>query len=95
MASCVFKNHADTPLSTVGPKKKLIHTSAEASTSFTSEPLSGFQADLDLSNRQTRLLAQDLRVATGSRKAVEHGFKESLTKNSYTVDEYFKELKVK
>ena len=48
-----------------------------------------------MSNRQTRLLAQDLRVAAGSRKAVGHGFKESFTKNSHTVDEYFKELKVK
>ena len=33
-------------------------------------------------------------MASGSRKAVEHGFKESLTKNSYTVYEYFKELKI-
>ena len=95
MASRIIKSHADTPLSTLGPQKKLIRTSAEASTSFfTSEQLFGFQADLDLSNRQTRLLAQDLRVATGSRKAMEHGFKESLTKNSHTVDEYFKELKI-
>ena len=93
LASCVIKNHTDTPLSTLGPKKKSIRTSAEASTSFTSEQLFGFQVDLGLSNRQTRLLAQDLRMTTGSRKAVEHGFKEILTKNSHTVDEYFKELK--
>ena len=33
-------------------------------------------------------------MATGSRKAVEHGFKESHTKNSHTVDEYFKKLKI-
>ena len=78
----------------LGPKKKLIHTSAEASTSFTSEQLFGFQADLGLSNSQTRLLAQDLRGATGSRKAVEIGFKESLTKNNHTVHEYLKELKI-
>ena len=95
VASRVIKNHADTPLSTLGPKKKLIRRSAEASTSFTSEQLFGFQADLGLSNRQTRVLAQDLRAATGSRKAVERGFKESLTKNSHSVDEYFKELKIK
>ena len=94
VASRVIENHADTPLSTLGPKWKLIRTSAEASTSFTSEQLFGFQSDLGLSNRQTRLLAQDLRVAAGSGKAVEHGFKESLTKNSHTVDEYFKELKI-
>ena len=94
LASRVIKNHADTPLSALSPKKKLIHTSAEASTGFSSEQLFGFQADLGFSNRQTRLLAQDLKVATGSRKAVEHGFKESLTKNSHTVDEYFKGLKI-
>ena len=90
----VIKNHADTPLSTLSPKKKLICTSAEASTSFTSEQLFWFQADLGLSNGQTRLPAQDLRVATGSRKAAEHGFKESLTKNIYTVNKYFKELRI-
>ena len=33
-------------------------------------------------------------MATDSRKTVEHGFKESLTKNSHTVNEYFKELKI-
>ena len=47
-----------------------------------------------MSNRQTRLLAQDLRAATCSRKAVEHGFIESIAKNSHTVDKYFKELKI-
>ena len=94
MASRVIKNLADTPLLTLGPKKKLICASAEASASFTSEQPFGLQADLGLSNEQTRLLAQNLRVATGSRKAVEHGSRESLTKNSHTVDEYFKELKI-
>ena len=81
-------------MSALGPKKKLIHTSAEASTGFSSEQLFRFQTDLGFSNRQTRLLAQDLKVATGSRKAMEHGFKESLTKNSHTVDEHFKGLKI-
>ena len=94
MASRVIKNLADTPLLTLGPKKKLICASAEASTSFTSEQPFGLQADLGLSNEQTRLLAQNLRVATGLRKAVEHGFRESLTKNSHTVNEYFKELNI-
>ena len=90
-ASRVIKNYAYTPSSNLDLKKKLISTSAEASTSFTSEQLFRFQADLGLSNRQTKLLAQKLGVATGWRKAVEHGFKERLTKNS---DEYFKELKI-
>ena len=94
MTSCVIKNHANTPLWTLGSKKKLIRTLAKASTSFTSKQLFGFQANLGLSNRQTRLLLQDLRVATGSRKAVERGFKESLTTNSHTVVKYLKELKI-
>ena len=52
VASRVTKNHADKnhALTTLGPKKKLIRTSAEASTNFTSEQLFGFQADLGLSN---------------------------------------------
>ena len=76
VASRVIKNHADTflnhadPLPTLGLEKKLIRPSAEASASFTSEQLFRFQADLGLSNREMRLLAQDLRVPTGSRKAV-------------------------
>ena len=65
VAPRVIKNYADTPLPTLGLKKKLTHSSAEASTSFTSEQLFGFQADSGLSNRQTSLLAWDLRVATG------------------------------
>ena len=43
VASYVIKNYAHTPLSTLGPLKKLIHTSAEASTSFTSEELFDFK----------------------------------------------------
>ena len=94
VTSCVIKNHADTPLSTSSRKKKLIHKSAEASTSFTYEQLFRLQADLGLSSRQTRVHAHDLRVATGSRKAVGDKFKQRLTKNSHTVDDCFKELRI-
>ena len=51
------------------------------------------QQDLNLSNTQTRVLAQDLRIASGSRKAVESGFKEKLT--SHSLDDYFEESKIK
>ena len=81
----VIKSHDDTPLSTLGLKKKLICTSAEVITSFTSEQLFRNQADLGLVNGKTRVLAQHLKVAAGSRKAVQHGFKESLTRNSHTI----------
>ena len=83
-------NHVVTTLSTLDPKKKLICRSAEANSSFTREQLFGFEADLGLSNRETNFFAQDLRVVTGLRKTVEHGFKQILSKNSHTVDEYFK-----
>ena len=86
----VIKNHVDTNFSTFDPKKKLICKSAEASASFTREQLFTFEADLGLSNRQTNFFAQDLRVVTGLRKAVENGFKQTLSKNTHTVDEYFK-----
>ena len=91
--SCVIKNHADTPLSTSSRKKKLIHTSAETSTSFTYGQLFRFQADLGLSTRQTRVHAHDFRVATGLRKAVGDKFRQGLTKNSHYTDDCFKELK--
>ena len=94
VTSYVIKNHAHIPLSTSSGKKKLIHKSAETSTSFTYEQLFRLQADLGLSTRQTRVHAHDLRVATSSRKAVGHKFKQRLTKNSHTVDDCFKELKI-
>ena len=77
VASRVIKNHADTSLSTLDQKKKLIRISAEASTSFTIERLFGFQAHFNLSDRKTTVLAGDLIVETGWKEAVEHGFKES------------------
>ena len=88
--SRVITNHVDTTLSTLDQKKKLICRSVNANTSFTNEQLFGFQADLGLSDRQMILIAQDLRVVTDLRKAVEHGFKQSLSKNSHTVDDYFR-----
>ena len=57
VASRVIINHADTILSTLDLKKKLIRTSTEATTSFTSGDLFGFQTGLGLSNRQARLFA--------------------------------------
>lgn len=59
MAFGVIKNHADTPSSTLGPKKKLISTSAEASMSFTSEQLLEFQADLEGNNSRAFLKEVD------------------------------------
>ena len=65
-----IKNLDDTRLSTLGPKRKLIRTSAESTMNFNSVQLFRVQTDLGLSNTQTRVLAQDLRVVTGSRKTV-------------------------
>ena len=48
----VITNHANIPLSSLGPEKKLICTSAETITRFTGEQLFRFQADLGLINRQ-------------------------------------------
>ena len=90
VTSHVITNIVDTLLSNLGPKKKLICTSAKTNTSFTREQLFQFQADLSLSNMQTRVFAQDLRVVTGSRKVVKYGFKKNLTKTSHTVYENLK-----
>lgn len=83
-------NNVDITLSTLDPQNKSICRSAEANTSFTRQQFLGFEADLCLSNRQTKFFGLDLRVVTGLRKAGEHGFKQILSKNSHTVDEYFK-----
>ena len=92
MSSRLINENDDTHLSTLGPKKKLIRDSTENSPAFTSTQLFGIQTDL--SNKQTKVLAQDLRVATGSRKGVESGFIESLVEHSHRLDEYFKEVKI-
>ena len=95
VASRVIKNQDGTPLSTLGPNRKLINESAGSShPSFSGEQLFGIQTDLGLSNKKTRVLAQDLRLATDSRKAVESGFKESIVKHSHSLDDYFKMVKI-
>ena len=61
---------------------------------FSSEHLFGIQQDLNLSNKQTIVLAQDLRLATGSRAAVEKRFRENLVIDSHVLDDLFGEIQI-
>ena len=95
VASRIVKRHSDTPLATLGPnKRRIIETPRKHEPIFNSEQVLGMQTDLGLSNTQTRILAQDLRMATGSRKAIERGFSKEVTENSHKLDEYFEEIKI-
>ena len=61
---------------------------------FSSEHLFGIQQDLNLSNNQIIVLAQDLRLATGSRAAAEKGFQENLVIHSHVLDDLFDEIQI-
>ena len=52
------------------------------------------QQDLNLSNKKTIVLAQDLRLATGSREAVELGFQENLVIHSHVLDDLLDEIQI-
>ena len=54
----------------------------------------GIQQDLNLSNKQAIVLAQDLRLATGSGAAVEKGFQENLVIHSHVLDDLFDEIQI-
>ena len=89
IASRVVRDSAVTPLSTLGPRERTVSSTKPKELSFTSEDLCGIQLDLQLSNTQTKVLAQDIRMISHSRKAVETGFKEKLVETSHCLDEYF------
>ena len=55
---------------------------------FTTKDLCGIQQDLQLSNKQVKTLAKNIRIAYGSRRAVESGMREKLQQNYHLLDEY-------
>ena len=61
---------------------------------FSSKHLFRIQQDLNLSNNKTIVLAQDLRLATGSREAVELGFQENLVIHSHVLDDLLDEIQI-
>ena len=67
---------------TLGPNENKCQKVSARKETFSSEHLFGIQHDLNLSNKQTIILAQDLRLATGSRVAVEKDFQEKLVIHS-------------
>ena len=51
--------------------------------------MSAIQQDLQLSNTQTKTLAINIRLVTGSRSAIETNFRSILTENNHRLDSYF------
>ena len=83
-------------LSTLGPNPKRILSPSDQSEKrcdFTLESMTALQVDLSLSNRQTLRAAQHIRAATGSRKAVEKGFKPKMRANNKHLSDYFETKK--
>ena len=56
---------------------------------FSKEDMIGIQQDLQLSNKQVKVLAQDLRICTDSRKSVESNLCEKLHEANHQLDEFF------
>ena len=56
---------------------------------FSADDMSTIQQGLNFSTRQTHILAQHLRLASGSRNIIEVGMKEKLLKNNHKLDDYF------
>ena len=52
------------------------------------------QQDLQLSNKQVKILAHGIRTATGSRKAVETGMTEKLFAKNHHLDDFFEVRKL-
>ena len=56
---------------------------------FSKEDMIGIQQDLQLSNKQVKVLFQDLRICTNSRKSVESNLREKLHEANHQLDEFF------
>ena len=58
---------------------------------FSADDLCTIQKDLDLSTRQVHTLAQDMRMASGSRQCIETGLKDKLYNKNHQLDDFFEE----
>ena len=56
---------------------------------FSSADMCAMQQDLQLSNTQTKTLARNIRLATGSRSSIAKNFTSSLIANNHRLDPYF------
>ena len=81
----VIDKNDSTSLVTLGPKRKRVECASGPSTKdiqrntvFSVADMSTIQKDLSLSNLQTYKLAEDMRLALGSRKIIESHLKEKL-----------------
>lgn len=94
VASRIIKDAGSTPLATLGPNEKSIEKATVRKEIFSSEHLFGMQPDLNLSNKQTIVLAQDMRLATRFKTAVEKEFQEKIVIHSHILDDLFEGLKI-
>ena len=84
----IYKS-SDTVLSTLGNKGKQVGQTIPRKVLFNKEDMIGIQQDLQLSNKQVKVLAQDLRICTDSRKSVESNLREKLHEANHQLDEFF------
>ena len=84
----IYKS-SDTVLSTFGNKRKQVGQTIPRKVLFSKEDMTGIQQDLQLSNKQVKVLAQDLRICTDSRKSVEINLLEKLHEANHQLDGFF------
>ena len=62
---------------------------------FSSEDMSDIQKDLNLSNHQTYTLAEDIRLASGSRSIIESNLKQNLHEINHQLDNNFRHSRLR
>ena len=101
VASRIIKDsktpNTSTPvLATLGPNPRRIFSSPNESGQgclISADQMEDLQVDLSLTNNQTLLAAEHIRVATGKRKAIEPGFQSKMRVKNRRLSDYFESKK--
>ena len=89
IAARTINKSTDGTLATLG-KRKNVNLAPEAKKFlFQTKDIIGISKDLQLSNKETKILARDIRIATGSRKSVEPNSREEINKINHQLDNFF------
>ena len=89
-ASRVISQCATQVLATLGPTPKSVSSGpTKKKKLFTVEDMAVIQQDLSLSNRKMKILAEDMRSASGSRNIIEKSMSEKTIKKNCQLEDMF------
>ena len=89
IAARTINKSTDGTLATLGKRKNINLAPESKRILFQPTDIIGISKDLQLSNKETKTLARDIRIATGSRKSVEPNAREEINKINHQLDEFF------